>query len=81
MVSYEIVFGEFGFDVLRNGQLCYVNVESRIKARALVSEARKSDRTREMARQRVRILFEGLRDDYGLPASDLVDIFRQEARP
>lgn len=80
MVSYEIAFGEIGFIILRDGKIRYTDIATRTEARALVSQERKRDREMEAARVRVRTLFEGLRDDYGIPAVELVDIFHQEAK-
>lgn len=80
VASYEIAFGEIGFTVLRDGKIRYVSVPSRTEARALISAERKRDQEREMARLRVRQLFERLRDDFQIPATELITIFQEEAK-
>jgi hypothetical protein len=78
MASYEIVFGEIGFNILRDGKISRINIATRELARKQLAADQKHDQLLVSARERVHHLFTGLKEDFGITQYELEQILELE---
>jgi len=73
-MTYRIIHGEVGFDILKDGRVFRVGIVDRADARWAIKQFQKHERTRADAMAAVRKLRESLRDDYGLSPGEISEL-------
>ena len=76
-MTYKIIHGEVGFDILRDEKVVRVGIATRADARMVVKHMEKRQAARIAARARMNDLVMAMREDYGLSETEIKKILEE----